>query len=203
MPRALAACALAVPLGLVLGAGGQTVDLLHPGLRWAAALGVPWLAVAFAAGALARERAAAVAAGAVVLVVATGTYYVLHLVAWRNPGVAWVALAWVPACVAAGGLFALAGAVWRDGGPAGRAAGAAVLAGALVGESLLLSAEWPGRAAHLVLTAELLAGATLPLLLARRVLPAALVLTAVAALILGTAEGEVRETLRGVGWRGL
>ena len=53
--------------------------------------------------------------------------------------------------------------------------------------------------------AELLAAAGTPFLLVRpwRALPVALLLTAAAALFLGAAENEVRETMRYAGWTGL
>ena len=94
----------------------------------------------------------------------------------------------MPAALA-GGAFALAGATWR----ATRSALAAVL----------LVHEWPGRAAQTILAAELTAGLALPLLITRRgAALTAFALTAVAALVLGAAEAEVRETLRHAGWRG-
>ena len=204
MRRIAVAGVLAVPLGLLLGAAGQTADHLLHELRWAAALGAPWLAVAFLAGALARDRIAAAVAGAVALVVATVTYYAVNRAGGGLAGSAVIVVGWSAACVLAGGGFALAGAAWRTGGSLGRPAGAAVLAGALVGEAVLLASEWPDRAVQVVLTTELAAGAALPFLLARgRAVPAALLLTAVCAVALGTAEAEVRDALRAVGWRGL
>ena len=203
MRRVLLAGLLAVPLGVALGASGQLADHVHPGLGWVAALGVPWLAVGFLAGAVARERAAGFVAGAVVLSAATLAYYAFSVEGHRSLAPVPIALAWLPACVAAGGGFGLAGAAWRGGGHRTRAVAVAVLAGALIGEAVLLSAEWPARVVAVVLTAELAAGAALPFLLARRALPGALLLTAVAAVVLGAAESEVRDTLRGAGWRGL
>jgi hypothetical protein len=91
--------------------------------------------------------------------------------------------------------------VWRSG----HAVAVALPAGALIGEAVLLTPEWSGSAAHAVLGAELAAGALLPLVLVRRVgaLPVALACTALAAVALGLAESEVRDLLRGAGWRGL
>ncbi len=91
-------------------------------------------------------------------------------------------------------------AAWRAGG----AAWAAVPAGALVGEAVLLLGGWGGRAAALVLGAELAAGLLLPFVLVRRVarVPLVLGVTVLAALVLGVAEGEVRDALRSVGWAG-
>jgi hypothetical protein len=206
MPRVIVAALLAVPAGVALALTGRLVDHFHAGLMWAGALGVPWLAVAFALGAVARERLAAAIAGSVALVTGTGTWYALHIAATQAYTAAVpVAIAWMPAAALSGAAFAVAGAEWRRRRGEGLAAAAAVaaIAGALVGESLLLSHEWQGRAAQAILAAELVAGLVLPLLLVRRriVLPA-LALTLLAAVVLGAAESEVRDTLRQAGWRG-
>jgi len=207
MRRALLAALAAVPLGVALGSAGQLIDRVHDGLMWAGALGVPWLVVAFAAGAVARERAAGVVAGAVTIVVGTGTYYALHVAASMQLRVAPVVIAtgWALAGIACGGVFGWAGAEWRRrrGEGLAAAAAAAAIGGALVGEALLLSREWSGRAAEAVLAAELVAGALLPLLLVRRrFVVAAVALTAVFAVAMGLAEAEVRAALRDIGWRG-
>jgi hypothetical protein len=206
MPRPLAALLLALPAGLALGVVGQAIDRVHDGLTWAGALGVPWLVVAFAAGALARDRAAAALAGAAALVIGTGTWYALHILVDHNLRFnALVAIAWTPAAAISGAGFALAGAAWRRHRGEGlyAAAAAATLAGALIGEAVLLQREWAGRAAQLILVAELFVGLALPLLMVRRrvVLPA-LALTLVAAVVLGVAEAEIRDAMRGAGWRG-
>lgn len=205
MPRVIVAALLAVPAGVALAFTGRAIDHFHDGLMWAGALGVPWLAVAFAAGALARDRLAAAVAGSVALVTGTGAWYAVHVAATHRPAAVVVAVAWMPAAAISGGVFAVAGAEWRRRRGEGLAAAAAVaaLAGALIGESVLLAHEWQGRAAQAILTAELVAGLALPLLLVRRriVLPA-LALTLLAAVVLGAAESEVRDTLRHAGWRG-
>ena len=205
MVRVLVAAVLAVPLGVALGGTAQLVDRAHPGLAWLGALGVPWLVVAFAAGALARDRLAAATAGAVALVAGTGTWYALYATGPSTLSVPVMAIAWAPAATLAGAAFGTVGAEWRrrrGEGLAGAAA-AAALSGALIGEAFLLAPEWPGRAAHAILAAELAAGLVLPLaLVRRRVLVPALGLTLVAAVVMGAAEAEVRDALRQVGWRG-
>lgn len=206
MRRVVLAVLCAIPLGVVVGTVGQLVDRLHPGLMWAGALGVPWLVVAFAAGAVARDRAAGFAAGATTIVVGTGAYYALHLAASMNLRIAPVVVAtgWALAGIACGGAFGWAGAEWRRRRGEGLAAAtaAAAIAGALVGEALLLSQEWSGRAAEAVLAAELVAGALLPLFLVRRPVVVAITLTAAFAVVMGIAEHEVRAALRDIGWRG-
>src|SRR4051812_15370857 len=214
MARLALAICTSVPVGIALGAGGQGIDHFDARLRWVAALGVPWLLVAFALGALvgwagsrvsARTKfAAAALTGAVALVVATGAWYALHV--WWTGHIrytAHVAVAWVPAAALCGAVFALAGAGWASGGRVARPLSAAVAAGALIGEVLALDGEWPTRGAQAVLAAELCAGLLLPFLLARRAAAAAFALTIVVALAMGLAEQEIRSTLRAAGWQGL
>ena len=71
-----------------------------------------------------------------------------------------VSMAWSLVAGAAGGAFGLVGALWRDGNRVARAVSIALLAGALAGEAVLLSGEWTGRAARLVLGLELVAAMT-------------------------------------------
>jgi uncharacterized protein DUF6518 len=114
-----------------------------------------------------------------------------------------VAAAWAGVALAAGALFGLAGASWRDGKPRVRAATVAMLAGALAGEALLLAGEWAGRAAAVVLAVELASGLGL-LAAARRRTPVLLTLAvfAVAAVAFAGIEDGVRDTLRLAGWAG-
>ena len=206
MRRAVIAALGSIALGVLLGAAAQVGDLLvPPPLPWAFALGVPWLAVAWAAGALSGRRAEGALVGAIALTVATGTYYVLHLSQWdESLGFAAVIVGWAAASLAAGAVFGFAGAAWRDGGPTVRVCAVALLAGAMAGEAILLSHEWPAQVAGTVLLAELIVAAATPFALVRpwRAVPVALALTVVAALVLGATEAEVRETLRVAGWRG-
>lgn len=176
---------------------------------WVVALGAPWLAVAWAMGALARRPVPAAAVGALVLAGGTGAWYALTVWTHGRAGLSYalpVWFWWTIAAVAAGAAFGVAGALWRSG-PSGfaRAFGVAVLSGALIGEAMLLQFLWDGRAARAVLTVELLAGIVAPALLLRRsreLLPLALVLTVVLAVLAAVAEDAVREALRGVGWGG-
>jgi Family of unknown function (DUF6518) len=218
MARLAPAIATALPAGILLGVAGQGIDRFDARLRWIAALGVPWLLVAFALGAFvhwAGGRGAADAsprdlftaaalAGAIALVVATGAWYAVHI--WWTGAVRYtvhVAAAWIPAAAVCGAVFALAGAGWASGGRFARPLGAAVAAGALIGEVLALDGEWPTRGAQAVLAAELCAGLLLPFVLARRAAVFAFALTIVVAVAMGVAEQEIRATLRAAGWRGL
>jgi hypothetical protein len=210
----LALLALATALGL--GLAGRIA--VHAGAhlphgaalsalgRAAVALGGPWLAAAWAVGALAGSRSRGALAGGVALALGTAAWYALTVAAGGRAAAGYavpVATAWVPVAFGAGALFGLAGATWRDGGPAARAAAIAALAGALAGEALLLAGEWSGRAAELVLTAELAVAIGL-LVAARRRAPLLITLAvfAVTAVAFGAAEDGVRDALRLAGWAG-
>jgi hypothetical protein len=187
-----------LPHGRAIAAVGHT----------AVALGGPWLAAAWIVGAMAGSRWRAVAGGAAALVLGTGGWYLLTVVAaasgWAAASYAVpVAAAWGVVALGAGSVFGLAGAIWRDGGRAARAASVALLAGALSGEALLLMREWPGRAAALVLTLELAAGLALVVLARRRApLGLTLLLFVAATVAVAGTEGVVRDALRLAGWAG-
>lgn len=185
-----------LPHGYALAAVGRAV----------VALGGPWLAAAWAIGALAGSRARGALGGGAALALGTAAWYLLTVAAGGRAAVAYavpVAAAWAVVALAAGALFGLAGAGWRTGPPRVRAVAVAALAGALAGEALLLAGEWAGRAAAVVLAVELAAGLGL-LAVARRHAPLLLTLVVfgVAALAFAGIEGGVRDTLRLAGWAG-
>jgi hypothetical protein len=188
----------ALPHGAAIGAVGHT----------AVALGAPWLAVAWAVGAMAGSRLRGAAGGGAALVLGTGGWYLLSIAAaasgWAAVSYAVpVAAAWGVVSLGAGSLFGLAGAAWRDGSRLARSASVALLSGALAGEALLLMREWSGRAADAVLAAEL-AAAVGVLLFARRRVPLGLTLAlfALATVTVFGTEGVVRDVLRLAGWAG-
>jgi hypothetical protein len=199
-----------VGLGVVgrvaVHAGGQLphgADVVALG-RAAVALGAPWLAVAWAIGAIAGSRTQGAAGGAFALGLGTGLWYLLTIVTGGRAAAAVpVAAGWGAVALAAGALFGLAGATWRHGSPIARSAGLATLAGALAGEALLLAGEWSGRAAQVILGAEIAVAVTL-VMVARRRAPLALtvVLFAVSAVALALGEETVRDALREAGWAG-
>ena len=201
MRRVLLTVLGAIPAGLVLGLVTQGADHLHPALRWVGGLGVPWLFVAFAVGALGRGRIAGAAGGATALVVATGAWYSLHVVARDSLNVVPVALTWTVAAMACGAVFGFLGAHWRSG----HAAPVALMAGAFAGEALVLATEWPRHVASTVLAAELAVAAILPFVLTRRAraIPLVVVMTAIATVVMGAATEEVRAMARAAGWQGL
>jgi hypothetical protein len=194
--------------GLIAHAGpiGEPAGKLGP---WLIALGAPWLAVAWALGAVAKRLDAAAVAGALALAGGTGAWYAFTVWQLGRSALGYalpVSVAWAAAAVVAGAVFGGAGALWRAGErDEARAFGAAVLAASLIGEAVLLETTWNGRAARAVLTVELVAGLALPFLLLgrnRRALQMSLVLTAGLALVAAGAESVVRDALRHVGWAG-
>jgi Family of unknown function (DUF6518) len=201
---------------LALGVGGRVLvrvgwelpggeDLATAGSN-AKALGAPWLAAAWGLGALAGSRLRGALAGAAALVLGTWCWYFVSLAIHGPPAVDYVvpvSIAWSLVAGAAGAAFGVVGALWRDGNTVVRAVSVALLAGALAGEAVLLSREWSGRAASLVLSLELLA-ATTALMLSRRRAPIMLTLGLflVAAVAMAGAEDAARDTVRLVGWSG-
>jgi hypothetical protein len=188
----------ALPHGAAIEAIGHT----------AVALGAPWLAVAWLVGAMSGSRPRGAAGGAAALVLGTGGWYLLTVVAaasgWAAVSYAGpLVVAWGAVALCSGAVFGFAGAAWRDGDRGVRAAAVALLAGALAGEALLLMREWSGRAAGVVLAGELAAGLALVLLARRRApLGLTLALFAIATLTVAETEGIVRDALRLAGWAG-
>jgi hypothetical protein len=196
----------AVLAGVFIGLLGRVSGHLPEAVNWATALGGPWLVTAFAVGAVVRNRVWSVLAGGAALTCGVGVYYsVFH---WIQGSTSLhyavvVGLAWGVVAFFAGGLFAYAGAAWRDGERWAHVTAAAALGGALLGEAFLLLAHWEDPTARLVLMCELMVGALVPVLSARRrELPAAVVLGLVFAVAVFAAEGYTRAALRTVGWAG-
>lgn len=205
--------AAAVAFGLAVGMAARYGHGVPGDAYWLASLGGPWLVAAFAAGALAPGRRLAALAGAATIVVGTLAYYgsvaayhgvtQLHLPLQGARYGVLMAIAWSAAGLAVGAAFGTAGVLWRRGGRSlWSAAGAAALAGALVGEALLLQAAWDSPWAQRVLAAELAAGLLVAAVLARGRRAAALALTPPFAGVFLVAEGLVRDTLRAAGWAG-
>jgi hypothetical protein len=208
----LAALALLAALGLgfagrvAVHEGGRLPhgDALVALGRAAVALGAPWLAAAWAIGALAGSRPRGARAGGAALALGTAAWYALTVVANGHARYALpVAAAWFPVALAAGALFGFAGGAWRDGAPRARAVSIAALAGCFAGEAMLLAGAWPGRAAQLILGLELAAAVGL-LALARRRAPlmATLAVFVIAAVACAGAEAGVRHVAQLAGWNG-
>jgi len=210
----VAALALGVAARYAAGSGliALAGPVAEPASRlgaWVIALGAPWLAVAWLLGALARRGDLGAAAGAFALVGGTGAWYAFTVWSEGRASLGYavpVSIGWAAAAAVAGAIFGGAGALWRSGRrDAARALGAAMLAAPLIGEAVLLETIWDGRAARVVLTAELVLGLVLPFVLVRRpprALMLCIALTAVLAVVAAGAEDLVRDALRHVGWTG-
>jgi uncharacterized protein DUF6518 len=181
-------------------------ELLVPTGRAAVALGGPWLAAAWAIGALMRSRRRGALVGGAALAAGTAAWYLLTVAADGRSALGYalpVAAAWIPVALGAGALFGFAGGAWSDDRPSVRAASIAALAGGLAGEALLLVGQWSGRAAERVLSVEFAIAIGLLLLARRRAsLPVTLAVFALAAVACAGAEEGVRQALHLAGWNG-
>jgi uncharacterized protein DUF6518 len=193
---------VAVHAGAQVPHGGDELAALG---RAAVALGAPWLAVAWAVGALVARPARAALSGGAGLALGTFAWYALSALA-GGPAedYARVAPAWAAVALAAGAAFGLGGALYARGRLVLRTVALALVSGTLAGEALLLATEWTGRASRVALAAELAVAAAVLVVGARRTAPLAAVFLA-GAVALGVAgvEDAVRDTLRLAGWRGL
>ena len=158
---------LAVVIGLAWGAATSGLQTLMPSSGLANAVG-PWVAAAFAAGALGRRPGVAVAAGVLVCCGEVGGYYLVSAVRGFGINPSMVAV-WAGAAVVAGPVFGAAGWAWRRARSVRRAAlGAALLGGVFLAEGVVhygLVLGYPGNAAVFCAVGVLLVlvlGATSP-----------------------------------------
>ncbi len=196
------AISAAVAGGIVVGVGGRLLDQFPARtVHWFSAMGAPWLVVAFVVGAAVGHRRVGAYAGGAALGLGVLLYYAIFHWVEGTFGLGYivpVALGWTAGAVAAGAVFGWAGAAWwqRCGAWA-----TAALAGALVGEAMLLGTLWSKPLATRLLVIEAVLGVACALLLTRDRLRA-LVLTGGVAVTVVVAELTVREGLRAVGWLG-
>jgi hypothetical protein len=195
--------------GVAVGLAGRASDhTASPLLHWAGTLGGPWLLAAFVLGAVAGAPRRGAVAGAVALAVGVITYYaVFRLVEGQTTTVyaLVVGAAWTLGALPIGACFGWAGGAWRR---TGGSRWAGVIAGALVGESLLLWLQgqvvggvWRQPEAVTALQVQAVIGVVAATALARR--PGqALAWTGAVALGVVVAETVVRQTLRVTGWAG-
>jgi hypothetical protein len=191
-------------LGLALGLFSWWGDRLPPEPGGAiaviitfASLPGPWLAVAFAAGAIAGRPIGGLIAGPLTLGLAVGTYYVARGLS-EGFLIAEVAITWLLVAALAGPVFGLAGGAWRAGLRRWSSIGIGLLGGSLLAEAALLVADaspynpfFIGLPTYAVAAVEGAAGILLPTwlagarerLLALAATGAAAVCVAVAALI--------------------
>jgi hypothetical protein len=157
---------VALAAGLALGLVTRYVYELPHEWHWLARVGVPWLAAAFAIGALARRPGRGALNGAVGLVAATVVYYVpsilglTRIVYEASP----VGLGWLAVAVPGGAAFGALGSTYTRG--RARVIAVAVLTASFAGEAILfaLLVPHPGRAGTYLLAAAM----ALPFLLLRR-----------------------------------
>jgi hypothetical protein len=191
-----------VTIGLVGRASVQSTEVV----AWLSRLGAPWLLTAFLVGAWVGTRRAGALAGGAALAIGTAVYYfVFHFVEHRiglGYGVV-VGSAWALVGLGIGGAFGYAGAAWRAPDRWARIVSMAALGGALIGEAVLLMTRWNDPTAHAILLGELVVGALIPFVAARRrEWPAALALGMTFAVTAVVLEAYARAALRVVGWGG-
>ena len=204
--RLLVAAALGIALGLFSTAGDAIHVRVVNGLANSTA---PWIAVAFAAGAIQVARPAAVAAGVIALLFAVATYYVGFVLSGYGFLLPfWIA--WSAAAVGAGAVFGTAGQTWRHGSDRWRLLAVALLSGWLVAESafrLIGIQFWTGVSlestyVQVALADALGATAAVFLLIDRRhwlVVARAALLIAVVALLLFLASERLLRWVGGLG----
>jgi hypothetical protein len=187
----------AVAGGLVLGVATRFVYELPHEWHWLAKVGVPWLAAAFAIGALARRASRGAILGATALVAATLVYYAILGLVQHAYEVSPVGLGWLVVAVPGGAAFGALGALYASG--RARVLATSVLAASFGGEAVLfaLLVHHAGRAGTYLLAAAM----ALPFLLLRRWRERGLALcgTAVLAGAAVVAEGGVFVVTRYVG----
>ncbi|MEP7040796.1 MAG: DUF6518 family protein [Chloroflexota bacterium] len=171
----------AVALGIALGAFSMIGDGLDPTtplhviVALANAAG-PWLAIAFAVGALQGTPQRGGVAGAVALTTATFVYYLgIYAGGHQVAEVGRVMASWLAVSGVAGPLLGAAGGLWARSAGRPRSWSAAILCGALLAEAVfrLIQIEgWAGidltRSDWQVAVADLLGGLLLPLFLVER-----------------------------------
>ena len=194
---------IAIVAGVALGVAMRLMRYADAPVPKIAALGVPWLAVAFAVGALEREKWRAMRTAAASLVTAVGVYYLLESPVEGHTSLRYAAamtVAWSVAGIAVGAVFGRLGAAWRQWRST---FASAALGGAFVGEAMLLLVVWRSDAAYAVLMCELVVGIALPLALARRrALALALPMTLAVAIAFAAAEATIRVVMHSAGWAG-
>jgi hypothetical protein len=170
----------ALGIGLALGLLSMVGDWLPLELRLAIGLanaGGPWLAGAFAAGAVGARVGVGAATGAGALLVAVLTYYgVYRLVVGDVVADPLRAITiWGAAALVIGASFGAAGAAWAGGSGRAHLLGASVLSGGFLAEAILRGVEveiWTGidlgRTSVLVAAAEFAIAVVLPLVLLER-----------------------------------
>jgi hypothetical protein len=202
--RLLRTVLIAVAAGIAFGAAMRMSRHASAPVPKIGSLGVPWLALAFAVGALERDRRRGAAGAAIALVAAVGAYYFSEWFVEGRASLGYalrMGLLWSLGAALAGVGFGTLGSAWRA--RVGSIVAVAVLSGAFAGEAVLLLGTWHSAAAQVVLGCELALGIGLPFLLARRrEIAPALALSVAVALTLAGGEAVVRGAMHAAGWAG-
>jgi hypothetical protein len=127
--------AFALVAGAALGIVTRFVYKLPHEWWWLAKVGVPWLAAAFAVGALTAHTRRGALYGAASLVSATLVYYAILALVQHAYHVSVLGLGWLWIAVPGGAAFGALGSLWRGG--RARVLAVGVLAAAFAGEALL------------------------------------------------------------------
>jgi hypothetical protein len=152
----------------------ETVTFTSDVMRALGNVPSPWLALAFVMGVVIARPWWGALAGAAVLTLAVGTYYVAITLSGDRAGIPLrgALTGWLAVALVAGPIFGLAGAVWRNGPAALKPFAVGILTGALLGEFAyftdgeLRHALWDWqRTRDYLATAELLVAFSLPILL--------------------------------------
>ncbi len=112
----LLGCLLALWSGCALGIVSRLGDWLPPALAWLVNIGGPWLALAFALGALTRSVCQGALYGAFALIGAVVGYYGWMHIVERQANLAYltsIAAVWFAVAIVGGAVFGTAGASWR------------------------------------------------------------------------------------------
>jgi hypothetical protein len=160
-----------IGIGVILGGLAWLADQL--GYPWsvvipANAIGA-WVGVGFLLGTSARTVPTGALRGLIGLLTAVGTYYLLIAVLGagiRAIGASHAAMIWGSVALVAGPIFGAAGGAWRHWSGWPRLVAVAVLSAALMAEGIVFGLR-VGDASRVLLTAEAVIGALLPLLLLR------------------------------------
>ena len=152
----------------------ETVDFVSQVVRALGNVPSPWLALAFLIGAVIARPSWGALAGAAVLCLAVGTYYVAINLSGDREGIPLrgALTGWLAVALVAGPIFGLAGSIWRRGPSALRPFAVGILTGALLGEFAYFSGgelrygiwDWNGTLDYLA-TVELVLALAMPVLL--------------------------------------
>ena len=163
--------------GLALGGASRLIDTAPWAPVWIGSVFAPWLAATWLAGATTSERRTGALRGTLMLAAVVAAYLLVAGTTSSWNEAARLAPGLAASAAVAGPIFGTAGAIRRAPWP-GSLAGAAMLGGALVADSIVLNLGNRALWERAIFAAELLAGLWLAQKVARhpRAAPLALVI---------------------------